>query len=147
MSIELEHAIGCNAEFKSICHLHPNGKEYVKAIGGQVIIGSLNDPHEQVFLQGHDDFITCLAVSHSGRLAASGQRGNNADVILWCLDSRRQLYTFQEQDHGIDCVCFSHDDRFLFCCGDIVDQRMFVYDTNNGLIIAYASLFPKPTIS
>ncbi|OLP99267.1 histone H3.3 [Symbiodinium microadriaticum] len=48
MSIELEHAIGCNVEFKRICHLHPNGKDYVKAVGGVIIIGDLKDPHEQV---------------------------------------------------------------------------------------------------
>eukprot|EP00933_Yihiella_yeosuensis_P070649 TRINITY_DN78795_c0_g1_i1.p1 TRINITY_DN78795_c0_g1~~TRINITY_DN78795_c0_g1_i1.p1 ORF type:complete len:613 (+),score=88.29 TRINITY_DN78795_c0_g1_i1:61-1899(+) len=147
MSIELEHAIGCNAEFKSICHLHPNGRDHIKAVGGVIIVGDLNDPHEQVFLHGHDDFITCLAVSHGGHMCASGQQGANADVILWSLDSRRQLHCFQEQDHGIDCVTFSHDDRFLFSCGDIVDQRCFVYDTNSGLIIAWAQLFPKPTIA
>lgn len=146
MSIELEHAIGCNVEFKNICHFSPNGKDYVKAVGGVVILGDLNDPHEQTFLQGHDDFVTCLAVSHRGDFCATGQQGQNADVILWSLPGKRQLYCFQEQDHGIDCICFSHDDRYLYSCGDIVDQRVFVYDTASGLIIAWASLSPKPTI-
>jgi len=146
MSIDLEHAIGCNVEFKNICHLHPNGREYVKAVGGVVIIGDLNDPHEQVFLQGHNDFVTCLAVSSSGQLCATGQQGEQADVILWNLDTKQQLYTFEEQDHGIDCVCFSHDDRFLFSCGDMFDKRVFVYDTVRFLIIAWANINPKPTI-
>lgn len=44
-------------------------------------------------------------------------------------------------------MCFSFDDRYLYVCGDIVDQRCFVYDTNSGLIIAWAQLHPKPTIS
>eukprot|EP00931_Biecheleriopsis_adriatica_P064766 TRINITY_DN39471_c0_g1_i1.p1 TRINITY_DN39471_c0_g1~~TRINITY_DN39471_c0_g1_i1.p1 ORF type:complete len:616 (+),score=115.11 TRINITY_DN39471_c0_g1_i1:39-1886(+) len=146
MSIELEHAIGCNVEFKRICHLHPNGRDYVKAVGGVVIVGDLSDPHAQVFCRGHDDFVTCLAVSHQGRLFASGQQGQNADVILWSFESKMQLNCWQEQDHGIDALAFSHDDRFLISCGDIVDQRVFVYDTNSGLIIAWAQLFPKPTI-
>lgn len=146
MSIELEHAIGCNVEFKNICYLHPNGKDFVKAVGGVVIVGDLQDPHEQAFLQGHDDFITCIAISHRGHFCATGQQGANADVILWSLDERRQLYNFQEQDHRIDCLCFSHDDRLLFSCGDVVDQRVFVYDTSRGLIIAWATLTPKPTI-
>lgn len=146
MSIDLEHAIGCNVGFKNVCHLHPNGKDYLKAVGGVVIVGDLRDPHEQAFLHGHDDFITCLAVSNRGHLAATGQQGQNADVILWNLETRKQLYCFQEQDHGIDCLCFSFDDRFLYSCGDIVDQRVFIYDTNSGLIIAWAQLHPKPTI-
>lgn len=146
MSIELEHAIGCNVEFKRIAHLHPNGRDYVKAVGGVVIVGDLNDPHEQVFLRKHDDFVTCVAVSHGGHLIATGQQGSNADVVLWSHESRSQLACFEEQDHGIDALCFSHDDRFLMSCGDIVDQRVMVYDTNSGLIVAHAALFPKPTI-
>jgi len=147
MSIELEHAVGCNVEFKAICHLHPNGKDYLKAVGGVVIVGDLNDPHEQAFLRGHDDFVTALAVSHGGGLCATGQQGENADVNLWDLSSKQRLYSFQEQDHGIDCLCFSHDDRFVMACSDIVDARCFVYDTSQGLIIAWAQINPKPTIA
>jgi len=147
MSIELEHAIGCNVEFRNICHFSPGGKDYVKAVGGVVLVGDLSNPHEQAFLQGHDDFITCLAVSHGGHLCASGSQGANSDVILWDLASKRQIYKWEEQDHGIDCVAFSHDDRFVYSCGDVVDQRIFVYDTSTGYIIAWASLNPKPTIA
>jgi WD40 repeat protein len=147
MSLELEHAIGCNVEFKNICHLHPNGKEYVQAVGGVVILGDLNNPHEQAFLQGHDDFITTLAVSNRGDLCATGQQGANANVILWDLASKRQVYCFEEQDHGIDCVCFSHDDQYLYACSNITDARIMVYGTYNGLIIAWAQLNPKPTIN
>jgi len=145
MSCDLEHAIGCNVEYRSIFHLHPNGTDYVKAVGGVVIVGSLVDPHEQAFLRGHSDFITCLAVSHRGNLCASGQQGANADVILWNLDSKQQVCCFEEQDHGIDAVVFSHDDRFLCATGDIKDGRLFVYDTSSLLIIATAQLCPKPT--
>jgi WD40 repeat protein len=147
MSIELEHAIGCNVGFKNICHLHPGGKDYVKAVGGVVLVGDINNPHEQAFLQGHDDFITCVAVSHNGRYCASGSQGANSDVILWDLDSKTEVYKWEEQDHGIDCVAFSHDDRFVFACGDAVDGRLFVYDTSTGYIIAWAQLNPKPTIA
>lgn len=147
MSIELEHAIGCTVSFRGTSHLHPDGKHYVKAVGGVVIVGDLADPHEQVFLQGHDDFITCLAVSNRGHLCATGQQGQEANVILWCLETKRQLFCFEEQDHGIDCLCFTHDDRYLCSCSDIVDQRIIVYDTNTNLIAAWAYINPKPTIS
>lgn len=112
-----------------------------------MIVGDLQDPHEQKFLSGgHDDFITCLAVSHRGDLCATGQQGENANVVLWSLAERRKLFSFEEQDHRIDCICFSRDDRYLLSCGDVVDQRIFVYDTAKGLIIAWAPLQPKPTV-
>lgn len=146
MSLELEHTIGCNVEFKSISHYHPNGTDYVKAVGGVVIVGDVENPHEQAFLKGHDEFITCLAVSHQGGLCATGQQGQNADVVIWDLTTKSQLYRFQEHDHGIDSVAFSHDDRFLCSCGDAVDGRMFIWDCQTGLIIAWAAINPKPTI-
>jgi len=123
------------------------GKDYVRAVGCVLIVGSLQDPHEQHFLHGHDDFITCVAVSQRGHLCATGQQGKNADVILWSFDQRKQVFCFQEQDHGIDCLTFSHDDRYLMTCGDVVDGRAFIYDTESCLIIAWASVAPKPTIS
>lgn len=147
MTLELEHAVGCNVEFKAICHLHPNGKDYVKAVGGVVIVGDLSDPHEQSFLKGHDDFVTCVAVSNRGHLAASGQQGANADVILWDLETKTQKFCFQEQDHGIDCICFSHDDRFLVACSDAVNGQLFVYDCSSALIIASHAIVPRPTIA
>eukprot|EP00438_Fugacium_kawagutii_P016904 Skav202210 [mRNA] locus=scaffold5327:62591:67683:- [translate_table: standard] len=74
MSIELEHAIGCNVEFKRICHIHPNGRDYLKAVGGVVIVGDLKDPHAQVFCQGHDDFVTCAFCSAVDPLPGLSQR-------------------------------------------------------------------------
>jgi len=147
MPLELEHAIGCNVEFKGVCHYRPNSKDYVSAVGGVVIVADMEDPHEQQFLKGHDEFITCLAVSHSGDLCATGQQGSNADVVLWDLNSKSLAFRFQEHDHGIDAVCFSHDDRFLISCGNAVDGRFFVWDCSGGLIIAWGNINPKPTLS
>mmetsp|Transcript_7868 Transcript_7868/g.18371 ORF Transcript_7868/g.18371 Transcript_7868/m.18371 type:complete len:615 (-) Transcript_7868:106-1950(-) len=147
MSLDLEHAIGCNVRFPNICLLHPDGKSYVKAVGGVVILGDLNNPHEQVFLHGHDDFITCIAISHRGDLCASGQQGANADVILWDLNEKAMRFKFEEHDHGIDCLCFSHDGAFLVTCGCVTDQRIFVFDTVNCTVMAFASINPKPTLA
>ena len=49
-----------------------------------MLVGSLQDPHQQDFLRGHDDFITCLAISHNGQLAASGQQGRTYYVCSRC---------------------------------------------------------------
>jgi hypothetical protein len=52
---------------------HPNGRDIVYAAGGCVVVADLGDPHNQVFLRGHDDLISALALSASGRYIASGQ--------------------------------------------------------------------------
>lgn len=73
--LEAYHTIGCNVNFPDNSHLHPNGVNFIMAaglfislfflfLGASIVIGNLNDPHEQLILSGHDDLITCVAVSH-----------------------------------------------------------------------------------
>ena len=57
-------------------------------VGAAVCINDLNDPHQQSFLRGHDDSISCLTLSKTGRLLASGQKGRNSDVCVWDFNSR-----------------------------------------------------------
>ena len=61
--VELDHAIGYSGKIINSVFLHPNASEYVLIAGCSIIVGDLNDPHRQFFLSGHDDQITCLAVS------------------------------------------------------------------------------------
>ena len=47
------------------------------------MVRDIQDPHNQHFLTAHDDSIMCLAVSNNGNLLASGQRGENSDIVVW----------------------------------------------------------------
>jgi WD40 repeat protein len=70
--LELEHAIGYSGKIVQSVYLHPNGKDFIYIAGGCIVICDLNDPHQQTFLRGHDNQITCLALSNTGNLLASG---------------------------------------------------------------------------
>lgn len=70
--LELEHAIGYSGKIVQSVYLHPNGKDFIYIAGGCIVICDLNDAHQQTFLRGHDNQITCLAVSSAGSLLASG---------------------------------------------------------------------------
>jgi WD40 repeat protein len=144
-ALELEHAIGCSASVKGAVHLHPNGRDMVCAAGGAVVVTALNDPHQQALMSGHDDFITCIALSREGHLIASGQQGNCADVLLWDVDARAVRYRWQEHDHGISCLAFTRDDAVLISVGNVFDKRAFVWDCNSGLILAWHAPSPDPT--
>ena len=63
--IELEHAIGYSGHLPSSVHFHPNGVDYVYIAGTSIIICDLNNSHNQIFLKGHDDDISCLTISPS----------------------------------------------------------------------------------
>ena len=75
-------------------------------------MSNIDDMHDQsVLLRGHDNFISCLALSPSAALAATGQIGLNSDVVLWDMDQMALKYRFEEHDYGVVALAFSHDDK------------------------------------
>jgi WD40 repeat protein len=52
-------------------------------------------------MRGHDDQITCLSVSHSGALVASGQKGDNADILIWDYESKKPVFRLSEHDYEV----------------------------------------------
>ena len=71
--LELEHAVGYSGRIVQSAYFHPNGKDFIYIAGGCIVICDLKDPHQQSFLRGHDDQITCLAISVTGKMLASGK--------------------------------------------------------------------------
>lgn len=67
---------------------------------------------------------------------ASGQKGDNSDIILWDYYSRQMLFRLSEHDYEVSLVKFSQDDRLLFSCGNSLDKKIFLWDTSNGYIVA-----------
>ncbi|CAD8189831.1 unnamed protein product [Paramecium octaurelia] len=143
--LEMEHAIGYSGRIPRSVILHPNGVEFICIAGASLIITDLRDAHKQSFLQGHDDQITCLAVSNRGELVASGQKGDNSDVIIWDYHRKIQKYRLSEHDYEVVCVDFSHDDRLLFSSGNPMDKRIFIWDCQTGYIVGSVNHTPEPT--
>jgi len=142
--IELEHAIGFSA-VKGALFFHPNGRDYIYPAGGTVVIADFNDPHNQIFLRGHDENISCLALSRQGRYIASGQFGQNADAVIWHFDSKQQMYRFQEHDYGVVAVAFSENELLVCTVGLNEDNKIMVWDMSNGYIVAIVQHNPSPT--
>jgi len=141
----LEHAIGYTGWLKRSLYYHPNQRDCIYVAGGCIVICDMADPHNQVFLRGHDAAISCLVLSSSGRFIASGQVGTNADVIVWDFESRSLLYRFNVHDHGVADLAFSEDERLLATVGDVVDKQIFVWDMSNGMVVANKYASPDPT--
>ena len=157
MSLQYEHLLGSNSALAngSVQFIRPRdhsvplhasrNRDIVIAAGGSVVMTSLQNKAEQRISSGHNDFITCLAVSRTLALFATGQVGETADVVLWDYRSGKELARFEEHDHGVAALAFSHDDRYLISCGNHRDARLFVYDTSNQTVITWHSLETHPT--
>jgi cilia- and flagella-associated protein 52 len=144
-SVEFEHAIGLNVHAKNGLMYHRNGQNYVYSTGGNIVIGDLLNPNSQEFLRQHDDNITCLRLSPTGSMIASGQRGENSNVYVWDFNERRVLLTLEEHDHMVQCLDFSHDEKLLASIGGPEDNKLLTWDISNGCIVGLHNKLPQGT--
>lgn len=112
-------------------------------VGSSIVVRDISDPHNQHFLTAHDDQITCLAISNQGRLLASGQKGENSDVVIWDFDAKKAIYRLSEHDHEVSNLAFSHDDRLLLSTGNTLDGKLFIWNLANGHIVSSLPLVPS----
>jgi len=103
-----------------------------------VVLRAFADPHEQTFLRGHAAPVTCVALSSRGTFIASGDSGTDSDVVVWDVETRRELWRFTEHDGGIRVLDFSHDERLLLVIG--CDNRLSVFDMKTSMMVANTEL-------
>jgi WD40 repeat protein len=59
---------------------HADGAHIVFPLGTTIVIRNISD-NSQVFLQGHTDKVTCVALSKCGRYIASGQKAEGITKV------------------------------------------------------------------
>jgi WD40 repeat protein len=135
--IELEHSIGYNARFTDTLKYHPTDKDtLIYPIGGLLVIENLHDKSKQQFLRGHDMEISALAISSSGKLMATGQRGTifqktpEAPIILWSYEQKKPLAVLKGMQECINKLAFSPDDQFL--CGISANNMFCIWNVRDG---------------
>src|SRR5262249_18617554 len=80
---------------------------------------------DRLTFRGHDQPVSCLAISADGRWIASGTRGINAadwssdrsQLKLWNLDDGEELLTLGNLHGGLRRLAFSRDGRLLAAAG------------------------------
>jgi len=143
IDIELDHMVAYNPRHGCL-HYHPNGRNYLFTVHGACIIGDFTDIHSQRILHGHDDAIECVALSKTGKYIATGQRGRNADVIVWDFETGNILYRFGEHDFGLSAIAFSEDEKLVATAGVAEDKKLILWDMSNGYIVTTTSALPAP---
>ena len=146
--IEMEHSIGYNSKYADTIKFHPTEKDtLVYNIGGLLVIENIHDKHKQEFLRGHDMELSTIAVSNSGQLIATGQRGTvfqrtpDAPVILWSYQTRKPLIVLKGIQECVNKLAFSPDDRFLACVGQ--NNTLIIWSTQDGKAI-YSRITEQP---
>lgn len=89
----------------------------------------------QQFLRGHDNDISVITVSNTGKYIASGQKthmGFQADIIIWDFDTLEVVQRLKLHKVLIQSLSFSHDEKYLASLGGQDDNTLVIWDIATG---------------
>jgi len=133
--LRLDAAIGFGGKVTGGLHIHPDGKHILYALGSCVVIREIGNPRATQFLMGHDDKVSCIAVSRSGKYVASGQithMGFQADICVFEFDTQKLVHRMILHKVKVQALAFSADEQFLASVGGQDDNTLVVWDLATG---------------
>lgn len=140
--LRLKGVIGFNGKVTGGLRLHPDDKHILFPLGSTLVKKHLLN-NTQTFLQrdGHDQTVSCMAVSRDGRLMASGQVshiGFPAVAIVWDLDTCEVRHRLSLHKGKVEALAFSASGKYLATLGGEDDKRVIVWDVATGVAICGA---------
>jgi len=135
-SLALQGVIGFNGDVSAGLILHPDDERLIYPLGSTVVVKYLTK-NIQHFLQkdGHDNTVSCLSLSSSGKLLASGQSapmGFLAEVIIWDLERYEVVHKLKLHKGKVQSVAFSPTETYMASLGGRDDNKLVIWDVNTG---------------
>ena len=75
--------------------------------------------------------ISCVKVSPCGVYLAVGERGHLPSISVWNIKTKTLSVKLMGHKHGVGCIAFSPDSRFIVSCGFKYDKQLMVWDWAN----------------
>ncbi|XP_075256467.1 cilia- and flagella-associated protein 52-like [Convolutriloba macropyga] len=128
--LELLATIGFEGHASNTLLVHPDWNHILYALGSTIVIQNLRT-QKQSFLNAHNNSVSCLAISPSGKYVASGQvtyMGFKADVVLWEFETRTVIKKFSLHKVKVEQVAFSPNEKYLVSLGSQDDRSVVVWD-------------------
>lgn len=147
--MELVAALGFGGSVSHSLLSHPNGQDIIYPLGSTLVIKNVKT-EKQVFLHGHTDSVTCVALSPDGKTLASGQKthiGFKSKIILWDFEEAkasggqgeavsRELPEFHNVK--VQSLSFSPTGTYLASLGGNDDNMLVVWNVESGHKVAFA---------
>ena len=134
MELELGAVIGFTGQVIQGLVLHPDNEHLIYPLGSTIVIRHVVS-RAQHFLRGHDQRVSCITVSRSGNLIASGQQtymGFQAEIIIWNFASRQPIHRMKLHKVMIQALSFSCDDAYLASLGGQDDNMLIIWEASTG---------------
>jgi WD40 repeat protein len=134
MELELGAVIGFTGQVVQGLLLHPDNEHLIYPLGSTIVIRHVVT-RQQHFLRGHDQRVSCITVSKSGNLIASGQQtymGFQAEIIIWNFSDRSVVHRMKLHKVLIQALSFSCDEAYLASLGGQDDNMLIIWESSTG---------------
>lgn len=114
--------------------LHPDNEHIIFPLGTTIVVRNIITRTQQ-FLRGHDNDVSVIRVSSSGKYVASGQKthmGFLAEIIIWDFDTLQIVHRLKLHKVLIQSLSFSFDERYLASVGGQDDNTLVIWDVETG---------------
>mmetsp|Transcript_52386 Transcript_52386/g.60172 ORF Transcript_52386/g.60172 Transcript_52386/m.60172 type:complete len:666 (-) Transcript_52386:64-2061(-) len=141
--LEISAVIGFKGTVPEGLILHPDNEHLLFPLGSTVVVRHILS-RSQTFLRGHDNQISVIAVSPTGKYVASGQKtfmGFQADIIVWDFEERSLLYRLKLHKVAIQSLTFSFNELYLASLGGQDDKSgLVIWELETGKALLGTSL-------
>ena len=130
-TIKLEKILGVTTLSNACIATAPRSNDVFYAAGSIVIRYNAVQNLQKSFFKA-SKAVSCLSVSVDGQYLAVGERGQSPSVFVFEISSGKTVATiFGTHKHGIGCLVFSPDSRYLVSAGFKHDRQLIVWDWEN----------------
>lgn len=98
------------------------------AAGNVVVAYSTHDNEQKGFYTTTGKPVSCMAVTGNGRYLAIGERGHLPSIVIWDLIKHQQVISLNGHKHGIGCLAFSPNGKYLVSAGFKQDKQLIFWD-------------------
>mmetsp|Transcript_3004 Transcript_3004/g.4402 ORF Transcript_3004/g.4402 Transcript_3004/m.4402 type:complete len:613 (+) Transcript_3004:164-2002(+) len=132
--LQLENVIGFGGDVQEGLKVHPDQKTLIYPLGSTLVLHDLVKD-DDIFLEGHNGPITCVAVSSSGKYIASGQKthmGFKAAIYIWDFEEKKMIHKMVLHKVKVQSLCFSPNEQYLLSIGGQDDNNITIWDMESG---------------
>ncbi|XP_046352426.2 cilia- and flagella-associated protein 52-like [Haliotis rufescens] len=135
--MQLDRIIGFNGAVTNGLKVHPDRQNLIYPLGCNIIIEEIAKEGygSQTILSKHTDYVSCLAISPSGRYLASGQvthMGFKAVIIIWDYVTKQPVHEMTLHKVKVEALAFSKNETYLISLGGQDDGSVVVWDVERG---------------
>ncbi|XP_055006516.1 WD repeat-containing protein 90 [Boleophthalmus pectinirostris] len=130
-NLRLKAVLGYNGNGRSNLAWSPDKGLFVYSCGCIVVVEYLHTGIQK-HLQGHNQEISCLAVTDDAQTVASGAGGTNgirSQICIWDVQSGACRKSISHHKGAVQCLIFSKDDRFFLSVGDFSDPEVALWSS------------------